>query len=98
MYLLSSGQIAPDGVVRQKAILINGIFPGPTIEANYGDWIEVEVTNAIIDEGITVHWHGMLQKRTPWMDGVPSIQQCPIAPGRTFTYRFRADQIGTSWW
>jgi FtsP/CotA-like multicopper oxidase with cupredoxin domain len=50
------------------------------------------------DEGTSIHWHGLLQKKTPWMDGVPSIHQCRIAPGKTFTYRFRADQVGTSWW
>ena len=32
------------------------------------------------------------------MDGVPGIGQCPIAPGSTFTYRFRADLYGTTWW
>lgn len=32
------------------------------------------------------------------MDGVPGVQQCPIAPGGNFTYRFRADLYGTSWW
>lgn len=32
------------------------------------------------------------------MDGVPGVTQCPIAPNSTFTYRFRADQYGTSWW
>ncbi|KIW09612.1 uncharacterized protein PV09_00480 [Verruconis gallopava] len=89
--------IAPDGVSRQS-ILINGQFPGPTIVANYGDWIEVEVTNSLPDEGTTIHWHGMLQKESQWMDGVPSVQQCPLAPGKTFTYRFRADQVGTTWW
>lgn len=31
--------LAPDGVVRDM-IVINGQFPGPTIEANWGDWIE----------------------------------------------------------
>ncbi len=37
------------------------------------------------EEGTTIHWHGLLQKGTPWMDGVPSLTQCPIAPGSTFT-------------
>lgn len=42
--------------------------------------------------------HGLLQKATPWMDGVPGVQQCPIAPSSTFTYRFQADLYGTSWY
>jgi FtsP/CotA-like multicopper oxidase with cupredoxin domain len=79
---------------------INGQFPGPMIEANWGDWIQVTVRNNITgpEDGTSVHWHGMLQKETPWMDGVPSISQCPIAPGSSFEYRFRADIYGTSWY
>lgn len=88
--------IAPDGVERQ-GFLINGQFPGPTIEANWGDWIEVTVNNQLASEGTTLHWHGLLQTATPYFDGVPSVQMCPIAPGGTFTYRFKADLYGTSW-
>ncbi|OQO03485.1 hypothetical protein B0A48_10149 [Cryoendolithus antarcticus] len=88
--------VSPDGVNR-SAIVINGAFPGPTIEANWGDWIEVVVHNDM-QEGTSLHWHGLLQKETPWFDGVPSVQQCPIAPGSTLTYRFRADLYGSSWY
>ena len=42
--------------------------------------------------------HGLAQKETQWSDGVPGVSVCPIAPGSSFTYRFRADQYGTSWW
>lgn len=28
----------------------------------------------------------------------PSVQQCPIAPGSSFTYTFQADLYGTSWY
>lgn len=40
----------------------------------------------------------ILQRATPWFDGVPSVQQCPIAPGKSFTYQFKADLYGTSWY
>lgn len=95
--------IAPDGFSK-PSILINGQFPGPLIEANWGDEIQgrlselchqkcsnifcvVTVRNEIAspESGTTIHWHGLLQKGTPWMDGVPSVTQCPIAPGSTFT-------------
>lgn len=49
-------------------------------------------------EGTSLHFHGMPQKETQWSDGVPGVTQCPIAPGSSFTYRFRADVYGTSWW
>jgi FtsP/CotA-like multicopper oxidase with cupredoxin domain len=84
--------------VVKNGITINGQFPGPLIEANWGDWIEVKVTNQLTDEGTSIHWHGILQKGTPWYDGVPSVSQCPIAPGQSFTYRFRADLYGSSWY
>lgn len=32
--------IAPDGVQLENEICINGQFPGPLIEANYGDYIQ----------------------------------------------------------
>lgn len=79
-------------------MLVNNAFPGPTIEANWGDWIEVTVHNNLQTEGTSLHWHGLLQTQTPWFDGVPSVQQCPIAPGQTFTYKFRADLYGSSFW
>ena len=27
-----------------------------------------------------------------------TVQQCPIAPGKSFTYSFKADLYGTSWY
>jgi len=96
-FTISAGTIAPDGV-QVPGLLINGQFPGPLIEANWGDWISVTVTNNLETEGTSLHWHGFLQKGTPHYDGVPGITQCPIAPGRTFTYTFRADLYGTSWY
>ncbi|KAG7287764.1 hypothetical protein NEMBOFW57_007279 [Staphylotrichum longicolle] len=60
----------------------------------------VKVTNNITgpEDGTALHWHGLLQKGTPWQDGVPGITQCPIAPGKTFTYSFIADTYGTTWY
>lgn len=36
---VSRMRLAPDGVVKDM-IVVNKQFPGPTIEANWGDWIE----------------------------------------------------------
>ncbi|PSK56592.1 Iron transport multicopper oxidase [Elsinoe australis] len=95
-FTVDEKNIAPDGVPK-PGIVINGQFPGPMIEANWGDWIEVKVINKL-SEGTSLHWHGFLQKDTPYYDGVPSVMQCPIAPGSSFTYRFRADLYGSSWY
>ncbi|KAI9847326.1 MAG: hypothetical protein M1837_002913 [Sclerophora amabilis] len=99
-FTIERGMIAPDGYLKES-ILINGQFPGPKIEANWGDTIQVKVNNQITgpeEEGTALHWHGILQKETPWYDGTPSVQQCPIAPGASFTYRFKADLYGSSWY
>lgn len=80
--------------------MVNGMFPGPLIEANWGDYIEVNVHNDINgpEEPTTLHWHGLNMPGTPWFDGVPITSQCPITPGNNITYRFRADEYGTSWY
>ncbi|KAI1851207.1 hypothetical protein JX265_006165 [Neoarthrinium moseri] len=88
---------SPDGVPNEL-LLINGQFPGPLVEANWGDWLEITVHNNIDNEGTAIHWHGTLQQESPWQDGVPGITQCPIAPGSTYTYRFKPDLYGTSWY
>ena len=51
----------------KSGIYVNGQFPGPAIEANWGDWIEVRLHNNItnIEEGTSLHWHGLTQKGTP---------------------------------
>ncbi|KAI0101362.1 multicopper oxidase [Nemania sp. FL0031] len=97
---ISRGMIAPDGY-EKSVILVNGQFPGPLIEANWGDYIEVNVHNNIVEEpqeGTAIHWHGFLQTKSVWEDGVPGVSQCPIAPGKSFTYKFRAELYGSSWY
>jgi FtsP/CotA-like multicopper oxidase with cupredoxin domain len=42
--------MAPDGVQRQM-LVVNNQYPGPTIEANWGDWIMVHVKNNLKDNG-----------------------------------------------
>ncbi|KAK7512451.1 Cupredoxin [Phyllosticta citriasiana] len=96
-FTVSYLNISPDGVDK-AGLVINGQYPGPLIEANWGDWIEVKVNNALPDEGTAIHWHGLLQKETGWEDGVPAVTQCPIAPNDTYVYRFQADLYGTSFY
>ncbi len=72
----------------------NGRIPGPTIEANVGDVLEVRLTNSL-PEPTTIHWHGL---RIPAaMDGTENVQH-PIAPGETYTYRFLLPDAGTFWY
>ncbi|TVU07566.1 hypothetical protein EJB05_40928 [Eragrostis curvula] len=83
----------------QRSILtVNGQFPGPTIYARKGDVIVVNVYNHG-DRNITIHWHGVDQRRNPWWDGPEYITQCPIKPGGRFRYRvILSEEEGTLWW
>ncbi|CAI7651201.1 hypothetical protein N7533_012970 [Penicillium manginii] len=92
--------VAPDGRSR-KAIAINGSIPGPTIEANWGDEVVIHLTNSLpndLQNGTSIHFHGIRQFWTNQNDGVVSITQCPTAPNNTITYRWRAMQYGTTWY
>src|SRR5689334_1344250 len=72
----------------------NGQVPGPVIEANVGDVLEVRLTNSL-PEPTTIHWHGL---RLPAaMDGTDNVQH-PIPPGESFTYRFLLRDAGTFWY
>ena len=78
-------------------VVANGQIPGPTIDVNEGDWVEVSVTNAMDGVPTTIHWHGFLNVMTPYNDGVPAITQCALQPGATMIYSFRASNAGTYW-
>lgn len=79
-------------------LVVNGQYPGPTIYANWGDTIEITVTNSLTTNGTGLHWHGMRQLNNNLMDGVPGLTECPIAPGQNKTYVLNATQHGTSWY
>ncbi|KAI4600027.1 laccase, multicopper oxidase, benzenediol:oxygen oxidorectuctase [Pestalotiopsis sp. 9143b] len=89
--------LAPDGYEREVQVF-NGSLPGPLIEADWGDEVVIHVTNAIPGNGTAIHWHGIRQLNTNAHDGVPGVTQCPISPGETVTYRWRAIQYGTTWY
>ncbi|KAF4977907.1 hypothetical protein FZEAL_5612 [Fusarium zealandicum] len=87
---------APDGYSRQ-ILLVNGQSPGPVLEMDQDDWVVVRVHNQS-PKNITVHFHGIEMKGTPWSDGVPGVTQHPIEPGCSFNYKFEATQHGSFWY
>ncbi|OJD35382.1 multicopper oxidase [Diplodia corticola] len=90
-------ELRPDGVKRPM-MTINGEFPGPMIECNEGDTLLVEVHNEAVNS-TSIHWHGLYQNGTNFMDGTVGITQCPIPPGSSMQYRFGTDnQSGTYWY
>ncbi|TGO33572.1 hypothetical protein BHYA_0239g00120 [Botrytis hyacinthi] len=89
--------LSADGVSR-PTLNFNGTIPGPQITADWGDNVIVHVTNKLTNNGTSIHWHGIRQLNNAQYDGVPGITQCPIAPGDTLTYKFHADNYGSSWY
>ena len=76
----------PDGVFRPM-ISINSQFPGPLIECNEGDHLVIDVENRSVNS-TSIHFHGIFQNGTNFMDGTSGVTQCPIVPGSTFRYEF----------
>ena len=89
--------MAPDGFSRPMQVF-NGQYPGPLIEANWGDILEITVKNSLKDNGTSVHWHGFRQQGSNEQDGVNGVTECPIPPGGSKVYRFQATEYGTSWY
>ncbi|XP_049545058.1 uncharacterized protein LOC125956859 [Anopheles darlingi] len=74
---------------------VNGRYVGPTLTVCEHDFLVVDVENRVAGESIALHWTGQSQRRTPFMDGVPMITQCPIASYTRFQYKFQVDKAGT---
>jgi FtsP/CotA-like multicopper oxidase with cupredoxin domain len=79
-----------------ERVTVNGGIPAPTLRFTEGDEAVINVTNKM-DETSSIHWHGLIID--PTMDGVPGFNGFKgIAPGETFTYRFKIKQSGTYWY
>ncbi|MCJ9711008.1 copper resistance system multicopper oxidase, partial [Bordetella hinzii] len=77
------------------ATTVNGSVPAPVLHWREGDEVTLHVRNRLA-ESTSIHWHGILLPTG--MDGVPGLSFPGIAPGETFTYRFRLRQSGTYWY
>jgi FtsP/CotA-like multicopper oxidase with cupredoxin domain len=86
---LTSGRVV-------HALTFNGMSPGPELRVHQGDLVEVELTNEDVEQGVTIHWHGVDVANAE--DGVAGVTQDAVLPGERYTYRFRAEQVGTFWY
>lgn len=87
-----------DGRTFRSFFSINGRIPGPTLVVHENQTVVADITNLLAGEAISIHWHGMHQRNTPWMDGLGFITQCPISSGSSFRYIFKAYPPGTFWY
>ena len=75
---------------------LNGKTPGPKITATEGQLVEVNLRNASVEDGVSLHWHGVDVPNAE--DGVAGVTQDAVQQGGEHTYRFVADQVGTFWY
>lgn len=90
---------APAGIelipgVTTEAWAYNGQLPGPLIDLQAGDEVEITLENRL-PEPTTIHWHGL--PVPPDQDGNPDAA---VAPGASHTYRFKIpeDVEGLYWY
>ena len=76
---------APDGFSR-PVIGINGQWPCPQVDVNKGDQLVIDVYNDLGNQSTGIHWHGLHQYMTGYMDGTSGVTQCPIPPGQHMRY------------
>ncbi len=78
------------------ALTFDGRLPGPELRVHQADLVEVDLRNADVEEGVTIHWHGVDVPDAE--DGVAGVTQDAVLPGGRYVYRFRAKQVGTFWY
>ncbi|MDQ0060205.1 FtsP/CotA-like multicopper oxidase with cupredoxin domain [Paenibacillus harenae] len=79
-----------------EAWTFNGSTPGPELRVREGGRVVVKLINRDIDEGVTIHWHGVAVPCS--QDGVAGVTQDVIWSGESFAYSFIADHPGTYWY
>ena len=72
----------------------DGKLPGTEIRAKEGERLRIMLKNSL-PEDTSIHWHGIQQKGTSNMDGIPGLTQPPIPAGASFVYDFVANAPGT---
>lgn len=87
--VLSSGK-------QVEAWTFNGLTPGPELRVKQGQLVEVTLVNTDIEDGVTLHWHGLDVPNAE--DGVAGVTQDAVMPGQTYVYRFIAMDAGTYWY
>lgn len=79
-----------------EAWTFDGGLPGPELRVKQGELVEVKLVNRDIEEGVTIHWHGVDLPNAE--DGVAGVTQDAVKPGQSYKYRFVAEDAGTYWY
>ena len=65
----------------RRLIVANDTLPVPQIVLYEKQTITIIVHNELWNEAVAIHWHGIDQHHTPFMDVVEFLTQHQIAPG-----------------
>nr|CAD1825202.1 unnamed protein product [Ananas comosus var. bracteatus] len=104
-----SYQFKSSDCYRKLAVTINGQTPGPTIVAEQGDTVVVEVKNSLLTENVAIHWHGIRQpgtylyhahygmQRSAGLNGVIKVM-VPKGVSEPFKYDHEHTILLNDWW
>jgi FtsP/CotA-like multicopper oxidase with cupredoxin domain len=84
------------GVGKVDGYTLNHTSPGPEIRVRQGQLIQVTLVNESVEDGVTLHWHGVDVPNAE--DGVAGVTQNAVRIGQRFEYRFVAEDPGTYWY
>lgn len=73
--------------------MLNGLYPGPTIELDRGDELVVRMENRLPDQDLILHWHGILAPSS--MNGHPHLA---VPSGEDFDYRYTVNRRAPTCW
>jgi iron transport multicopper oxidase len=65
----------PDGQFERRVMGVNGQWPPPPIELDYGDRLILKVNNNLPDVPTGLHAHGLFQNETNYYDGPVGVVQ-----------------------
>ena len=103
----SQPDVAVTLVARQESVILatgetvegytlNHESPGPLIQAQQGELVEVTLVNDSVTDGVALHWHGVDLPNAE--DGVAGVTQDAVVPGERHIYRFVAENPGSYWY
>lgn len=86
----------PIGDGLAEMLTYDGLVPGPLIDVDLGDEVQVTLQNRLPDDfPTTIHWHGIEGFNAS--DGTP-VTQRHVHPGDDFVYSFVATRPGLYWY
>jgi FtsP/CotA-like multicopper oxidase with cupredoxin domain len=88
----AKARLLPEPAPETEVWAFDGKVPGPVIRIRHGDELRVHLLNQT-ERPLSLHWHGV--RNVNAMDGVGGLTQEPVAPGKSFDYRFTPPDHGT---